>query len=91
MSQAAPVSPEVAAELSTMYAEMGHFFADIPRKHDFGYKIFNSPPLHRPRVLFIGYQPGGGHKDFEDEISRKSHLTWPKEAEYATADFGASP
>lgn len=83
----APVSPEVETELTAIYADMGRFFADFPRKQDFGYKIFNSPPLHRPRVLFIGYQPSGGAQAWADEAAKKTHLTWPEEAEYATA-FG---
>lgn len=87
MSGVSPVSREIETELRAIYNDMSRFLADFPRNQDFGYKIFNSPPLHRPRVLFIGYQPGGKEDSFQYEVERMSHLTWPTEAEYATAPW----
>ncbi len=77
----------IETKLRSYYLKMNNFLTNINRKEDFGFKIFNSPPLHQPDVLFIGYQPGGGKEDFAYEISRGSHLSWPQEAEYATASW----
>ena len=66
---------------------MNSFFENIHRIEDYGFKIFNSPPLFQPLVLFVGFQPGGGTADWEDERQRETHLVWPKEAEYVTKDW----
>ena len=73
--------------ISEIYSEAQTVFAGINRKRDFGFKILNSPPIYRPRLLFIGYQPGGGLEDFEYEKKLGSHLTWPKVSEVATASW----
>jgi hypothetical protein len=78
---------DIENDLRDIYKEAGAFFAQIPRQNDYGYKIFNSPPLHKAKVLFIGFQPGGGKESFEYETKRGAHLTWPLESEYATADW----
>ena len=53
----------------------------------FGFKIFNSPPVSRPEILFIGYQPGGGDAEWRYERSRESHKIWPSEVEYRVASW----
>jgi len=78
---------ETEFELRDIYKETSAFFADLRRQNDFGYMKFNSPPLHKAEVLFIGYQPGGGEEFFKYEKSLKTHLTWPQKAEYATASW----
>jgi hypothetical protein len=45
--------------------------AELQKSLDlFGYKILNSPPVFRPEILFIGYQPGGGVAEWVYERSR---------------------
>ena len=45
------------------------------------YRILYGPPLERPELYFIGYQPGGGEADV-----RAEHLSkWPEVNDYVTA------
>lgn len=77
----------IEAALHKIYEESREFFRLIERKTDYGFKIFNAPPIYRTPILFIGYQPGGDEVAAQDEINRGSHLTWPEKAEYATASW----
>jgi hypothetical protein len=70
-----------------IYHEARAFLSQIKRIPDYGYKLLNSPPIHRAQVLFIGYQPGGGAKDAEVEASMLTHERWPDVSEYATANW----
>jgi hypothetical protein len=49
-----------------LYQRAKIFLDDIQRTSYFGYKIFNAPPVLRPPILFIGYQPGGGADAMEN-------------------------
>jgi len=80
-------SENVKSECQKVYDEAQIFFATIKRERDFGFKIFNAPPVYQTPFLFIGYQPGGSQASFEYEQSRNSHLTWPPEIEYLTASW----
>lgn len=77
----------VEATCRAIYGEAKEFFAKIKRAPDYGYKLFNSPPIYRPQVMFVGYQPGGGANDAEVEAGLLSHEQWPKVSEYAEADW----
>jgi hypothetical protein len=75
----------VEAKCQEIYGEAQTFFDRIPHPKYYGFKILNAPPLWRPRILFIGYQPGGGSDAFELESSLGSDKHWPATCEYATA------
>ncbi|MCU1247890.1 MAG: hypothetical protein JWQ49_919 [Edaphobacter sp.] len=70
-----------------IYTETGRFYEELqPRMGDlaFGYKIMYGPPVIRPRVLFLGYQPGGAAADDERERANGAHEGWPQGSEYAS-------
>lgn len=75
------MSPQdtLEAKCRAIYSEAQAFF----KNSRYGFKVLNSPPIYKPPYLFIGYQPGGGTKDFESETARGMHLHWPDESEYA--------
>ena len=74
-------------KIQNIYSESADFFTCIDRETDFGFKIFNSPPIFSAPVLFIGYQPGGGLDDYIIEKNLGSHLTYPLKSEYATSSW----
>lgn len=70
-----------------IYLEALAFFDQIPRSHNYGFKILYAPPVYQPPILFVGYQPGGGADDFERETARGSDKSWPAACEYATESW----
>jgi len=69
-----------------IYSEMEQFYrgvADGLGNAGAGYRILYGPPILRPRILFIGYQPGGGvlHDNSEDRHG------WPAEFDYLHAPW----
>ena len=70
-----------------IYKETGPFYDEIrPLMGDlaFGYKIMYGPPVMTPRVLFVGYQPGGSAEDDRREQAMGAHDGWPPVLEYAS-------
>lgn len=73
-----------------VYVETAEFYNKIrPRMGDnaFGFKILYGPPILKPPVLFVGYQPGGSAKDDEREQAAGAHEHWPEVLEYATGNW----
>lgn len=62
-----------------MRADEARYKAEL-RDSYFGYKILNGPPIDRPPILFLGYQPGGGPKDYERYLDAQG--IWPPSLEY---------
>ena len=60
----------VEKKCCSIYSDVQEFFKTVKREPDFGFKVLNSPPIYRPRFLFIGYQPGGGCEDAINERDR---------------------
>lgn len=50
-----------------------------------GYHVMYGPPIHRPPVLFIGFQPGGDRT--EEHLLADPSDTWPETSYYATEDW----
>jgi hypothetical protein len=81
------------SSIEALYARAGAFFAGVELRlrqsglpfH--GFKLLNAPPIHRPDFLFVGYQPGGGAAAYAHEIGLGSHLRWPDEPEFVTAEW----
>src|SRR3546814_18569228 len=64
----------------TIYAEAAIFYARVApvmAESDFGYRILYGPPVLRPEILFIGYQPGGGAASFVEGLEEGQHAGWP--------------
>jgi hypothetical protein len=49
--------------------------------------VLFGPPVERPPVLFLGYQPGGDEEAGAVETERGTHLQWPDQCDYATQDW----
>src|SRR3546814_8308548 len=74
----------------TIYAEAAIFYsrvAPVMAESDFGYRILYGPPVLRPEILFIGYQPGGGVASFVEGLEEGQHAGWPVTCEYAHKDW----
>src|SRR3546814_21164910 len=74
----------------TIYAEAAIFYARVApvmAERDFGYRILYGPPVLRPEILFIGYQPGGGAASFVEGQEEGQHAVWPVTCEYAQNDW----
>ena len=72
----------VEATCQEIYRETLDYFdqyAALP-KYD-GFNILQGPPLFRPPILFIGYQPGGAHDEGERERTRGRDLVTPTRRE----------
>ena len=48
---------ELTAE--RVYAEAADFFGRLVPPRAYAFKVLYGPPLYRPPILFVGYQPGG--------------------------------
>ena len=48
---------ELTAE--QVYAEATDFFGRLASSPSCGFKVLYGPPLYRPPIFFVGYQPGG--------------------------------
>lgn len=69
-----------------LYARTRVFFGSCLPRPFYGYKILNSPPRLNPQIFFIGYQPSGRREDWKREWAKRSHLRWPSNIEYLTAE-----
>lgn len=68
-----------------IYREAQSFYAEIaPACDNLGFQILYGPPVFRPPILFLGYQPGGGRADYAAELKKGSQDGWPSKCEYAT-------
>lgn len=70
----------------TIYAEAASLHARVApvmAENDFGYRILYGPPILRPEILFIGYQPGGGARSLAEGLEEGQHAGWPVTCEYA--------
>lgn len=70
-----------------IYPQTKSFFDRLRLKPKYGFKILNAPPHCNAPILFIGYQPGGGSRDFEIEVAKGTDKGWPPVCEYATEDW----
>ncbi len=73
-----------------VYAETLAFYKEIQPlmgHRGFGFKILYGPPLFKPPILFLGYQPGGSSEDDKREQAGGAHERWPAALEYATQDW----
>jgi len=52
-----------------------------------GFEILMGPPLKRPPIVFIGYQPGNGSLSVEQARQAGYEQEWPKTNEYLTASW----
>jgi hypothetical protein len=67
-------------QFTTVYADTREFYRSIEPDLGtaaFGFKILYGPPLQRPPVLFIGYQPGGRTPEPGERDG------WPTRIDYA--------
>lgn len=51
-----------------------------------GYHVLYGPPIHKPPVLFIGFQPGGDQRTNDHELLEPAQ-SWPPTSYYATEDW----
>jgi hypothetical protein len=80
----------VEKKCCSIYSDVQEFFKTVKREPDFGFKVLNSPPIYRPRFLFIGYQPGGGCEDAINERDRGMERRWPEEPDHAVRSWRLS-
>lgn len=74
----------IDAICESIYAEMAQFYGlRVSATCPYGFKILYGPPLFRPSILFLGYQPGGGIEDYERELADGAQRRWPQINEYA--------
>ena len=73
------IAQEIYRETKAFYDDRAQDLGDA----DCGFKILYGPPVHKPPILFIGYQPGGSQKD----KNNSEHLKWPEHCEYAVAQW----
>jgi uracil-DNA glycosylase len=74
-----------------LYRETKDFLEKNEINPPFGFKILNGPPIKNAEILFVGYQPGGGEKDAEEEIAKGTDRGWPPDCEYATEKWRLAP
>ena len=51
-----------------------------------GYEVLYGPPLRKPEIFFLGFQPGGGHSTEEHQQASPTK-TWPKKSYYGTEQW----
>jgi hypothetical protein len=80
---------EIEAICRSAYDETRTYYDRIAEPcGNLGFEILYGPPLHRPDVLFLGYQPGGGASSLEE--ARESYPLpdrWPDASVYLTAKW----
>ena len=69
---------EITAE--QVYAEAADFFGRLAPPPTCGFKVLYGPPLYRPPIFFIGYQPGGAAPEAYSD-------RWPPACQYATENW----
>jgi hypothetical protein len=81
-----------AEHCRAIYRETQQFYSRVAPEHAlWGFKIFYGPPLLNPRILVIGYQPGGGAEDNLREQRNAVHERWPSQSEYVANDWPRRP
>ena len=66
-----------------IYQETKAFYSEIASDcSNLGFKILYGPPLIKPPILFIGYQPGGAEEDCARTVANGAHEGWPSKLEY---------
>ena len=81
---ALPARPSGSIEeaCSQIYRDTREFYERIRPQlgtDAFGFRILNGPPLLRPPILFVAYQPGGMAPS-----GPRQHETWPEVLDYTT-------
>lgn len=80
------VDIELKQKCLAVYSESSFFYNQLLSDNEFfGFKVLYGPPIFRPPILFIGYQPGGGAESQIVEPTAQSE--WATECEYATAKW----
>jgi len=77
MSDAEEICRQVYRETNAFYESR------VKEGCGLGFKILYGPPVPRPEILFLAYQPGGGIKEYKHELELRAHVEWPKKCEYA--------
>ena len=52
-----------------------------------GFRVLYGPPVYRPPVFFIGYQPGGGPKRKDAHLQEVQMQGYPDEFDYASGKW----
>jgi hypothetical protein len=63
-----------------VYAEAADLFGHLAPPPAYGFKVLYGPPLYRPPILFVGYQPGGSAPEGYND-------RWPPVCQYATENW----
>lgn len=74
----------------TICDEVERFYLEVENElgsYAFGYKVLYGPPVPRPPVLFVGFQPGGGVEAANDGRCRSGKPYWPDQNEFTDADW----
>ena len=82
---------DVEATCLEIYCEARDYFdqyAALPKYY--GFNILQGPPIVRPPILFIGYQPGGDHNEGERERLRGGEMKWAPTCANATGSWPLS-
>lgn len=77
------VCDEVYSETASLYASK---FQEMDEAA-FGYAILYAPPVVRPEMLFLGYQPGGSNRDSAGDLEPGKRPVLPPRCEYAHAEW----
>lgn len=71
-------------EVCRIYADTKEFYEKtiVPQLKSaaLGFRVLYGPPVINAPYLFLGYQPGGGTKDFDES----QHIRWPEKCVYAS-------
>jgi hypothetical protein len=81
----------VSEVCKAIYRETQAFYDEVSPPTAFGFKILYGPPIAKPAILFIGYQPGGADADNKREQLRGVHERWPAISEYVSNDWPRTP
>ncbi len=78
--------PNAERVCKEIYAETKVFYSELRERTrlDCGYEVLLSPPLFRPKILFIGFQPHPGQMSSEEARDRGYECGPPNRMLYAT-------
>lgn len=54
---------------------------------ELGFRVLYGPPVHRPPIFFIGFQPGGGANRADADQQAAEMEGWPETFDYVKADW----